>query len=59
MIDRLKKSTKPSTLAKLESSIRSYFSPPLDQKALAAVLQSLKDKKKIAVDGTKVVYSLG
>lgn len=59
VIKLLKKSTKPAKLAGLKSSIRSWFKPPLDGKAVDAIVQSLQSSKKITVDGTKVVYSLG
>jgi hypothetical protein len=54
----LQKASKPATLATLRSTIRARFNPPLDDKQVAAVIQSLKDSKKIAVLGTKVTYAL-
>jgi hypothetical protein len=54
----LRKVSKPATLATLRSSIRARFKPPLDDKQVDAVLQSLQGSKKIAVVGTKVTYSL-
>jgi hypothetical protein len=54
----LQKSSRPATLATLRSSIRARFKPPLDDKQVDAVLQSLQGSKKIAVVGTKVTYSL-
>ena len=51
--------TKPASLSTLRSSIKAFFQPALDEKAVEAVLQSLKDSKKVAVAGTKVSYSLG
>jgi hypothetical protein len=60
VINLLKKtSTKPAKLSSLKSSIKSWFKPPLDDKAVDAIVQSLQSSKKITVDGTKVVYSLG
>ena len=54
----LQKSSRPATLAKLRSSIRARFNPPLDDKQVDAVIQSLQGSKKIAVAGTKVTYAL-
>ena len=54
----LQKVSKPAKLATLRSSIRARFNPPLDDKQVDAVLQSLKGSKKIAIDGTKVTYTL-
>lgn len=54
----LQKASKPATLATLRSTIRARFNPPLDDKQVAAVIQSLKDSKKITVVGTKVTYAL-
>jgi len=54
----LLKVSKPTKLATLRSSIRARFTPPLDDKQVDAVLQSLKGSKKIAIDGAKVTYTL-
>lgn len=54
----LAKSTKPSKVAGLRASIKSWFKPPLDDKAVNAVLQSLQSSKKIIVTGTKVAYAI-
>jgi hypothetical protein len=54
----LAKSTKPSKVSGLRSSIKSWFKPPLDDKAVDAVLQSLQSSKKISINGTKVTYAL-
>jgi hypothetical protein len=54
----LQKVSRPAKLATLRSSIRARFTPPLDDKQVDAVLQSLKGSKKIAVEGTKVTYTL-
>lgn len=54
----LQKVSKPAKLATLRSSIRTRFTPALDDKQVDAVLQSLKGSGKIAVDGTKVTYTL-
>ena len=42
----------------LRSSIKSWFKPALDDKAVEAIVQSLQSTKAIAVDGTKVSYAL-
>jgi len=54
----LQKSSRPATLAKLRTSIRARFNPPLDDKQVDAVVQSLQGSKKIAVTGSKVAYTL-
>lgn len=59
VIKLLKKSTKPAKLSSLKSSIKSWFKPPLDDKAVDAIVQSLQSSKKITVAGTKVDYQLG
>jgi len=59
VIKLLKKSTKPAKLSSLKSSIKSWFKPPLDDKAVDAIVQSLQSSKKIVVSGTKVAYALG
>jgi len=61
VIKRLRgmKAAQPAKLATLQSSVKSWFKPPLDQKAIASIVQSLKDQKKISVSGTKVSYALG
>lgn len=56
---RLKKSTRPTTLAKLTSTLANWFGESWGEKSLNAVLQSLQDSKLIAVTGTKVTYKLG
>lgn len=55
----LAKSTKPSKVAGLRSSIKSWFKPPLDDRDVDAVLQSLQSSRKIVIDGTKVRYAAG
>ena len=50
--------SKPATLSTLRSSIKARFKPALDDKAVDAVLQSLRASKKISVVGTKVTYAL-
>jgi len=57
--ERLKKASKPATLAGLRSSIKSWFNPAPDDKTIDAVLQSLQDSKKLSIVGEKVSYSLG
>ena len=59
VVTRLKKSSKPAKLATLKSSIKSWFKPPMDDKAVAAIVQSLQDQKLITVTGAKVAYALG
>ena len=54
----LTKSTKPSKVAGLRSSIKSWFKPALNDKEVDAVLQSLQSSRKISIDGTKVAYAL-
>jgi hypothetical protein len=55
VVTLLKKSTKPTRLESLKSSIKSWLGPALDEKAVNAIVQGLQDSKKISVDGTKVV----
>lgn len=52
----LAKSTKPSKVSGLRASIKSWIKPALDDKAIDAVLQSLRDTRHIVVVGTKVTY---
>lgn len=59
VIARLKKTTKPAKMSTLKSSIKSWFKPVLDDKAVDAIVQSLQSSKKITVTGTKVAYALG
>lgn len=61
VLERLKsmKAAKPARLVTLKSSIKSWFTPKLDQAQLDAVIQSLTDGKKIKVTGAKVAYALG
>ena len=59
VVDHLKKSTKPAKLSTLRSSIKAWFKPALDDKAVDSILQSLHDSKQVAVSGTKVTYALG
>lgn len=54
----LAKTTKPSKVSGLRSSIKSWFKPPLDDKEVDVVLQTLQSSKKISVNGTKVAYAL-
>ena len=54
----LKKSTRPTTIAKLRSSLKSWYEPAWGEKSVAAVLQSLQDSKIIVLTGTKVTYNL-
>lgn len=58
VIARLKKSSKPAKMTTLRSSIKSWFKPALDDKAVDAIVQSLQSTKAITVDGTKVSYAL-
>lgn len=61
VLARLKrlKAARPATVKTLQSSVRSWFKPAPDAKELASILQSLVDKKKITLTGSKVTYSLG
>jgi hypothetical protein len=54
----LAKSTKPTKVSGLRASIKSWFKPALDDKAVDALLQSLQSSKKIAIDGARVTYAL-
>ncbi|MBA3486993.1 MAG: hypothetical protein H0T88_07380 [Lysobacter sp.] len=60
VLKRLKGMTtsRPTRVTTLQSSIKSFFKPALNDKQLASVIQSLADSKKIAIDGTKVSYTL-
>lgn len=60
VVRRLKRMTanKPTRVATLQSSIKSYFKPALNDKQVASVVQSLTDSRKIVIDGTKVTYAL-
>jgi len=58
VIEHLRKSTKPAKLSTLRSSIKAWFKPALDDKAVDAILQSLKDSKNVTVSGSKVSYAL-
>lgn len=58
VVARLKKSSKPAKMTTLRSSIKSWFKPALDDKAVDAIVQSLQGTGKITVDGTKVAYAL-
>jgi hypothetical protein len=51
-------SSKPTRMATLQSTIKSFFKPALNDKQLASVIQSLADSKKIVISNTKVTYSL-
>lgn len=53
------KANRPRTLKTLGASVRSWFKPALDDKALAALLDQLAKAGKIKVDGSKVAYALG
>lgn len=50
------KASRPKTVSALRSSIKSWFTPALSTTQLDSVMQSLIDKKKIEVSGTKVTY---
>ena len=58
VVARLKKSSKPAKMTTLRSSIKSWFKPALDDKAVDAVVQALQGTGQIKVDGTKVAYAL-
>lgn len=53
------KAAKPAKLKTLQSSLRSWFKPALKQDEVGALITALRTSKKISVDGTKVVYTLG
>ena len=61
VIERLKglKAAKPAKLKTLQSSLKSWFKPALKPDEVGTVVAALQDAKKIRVDGTKVVYTLG
>lgn len=58
VVARLKKSSKPAKMITLRSSIKSWFKPALDEKAVDAIVQALQGSGQIKVDGTKVAYAL-
>ena len=58
VVARLKKSSKPAKMTTLRSSIKSWFQPTLDEKAVDAIVQALQGSGQIKVDGTKVAYAL-
>lgn len=58
VVARLRKSSKPARISTLRSSIKTWFKPALDDKAVDAIVQSLQSSAAIAVDGTKVSYAL-
>ena len=51
-------SSRPTRAMMLRSSIKSFFKPALNDKQVASVIQSLADRKKIVIEGTKVSYAL-
>jgi hypothetical protein len=55
---RLKKATRPRSLATLRSTLMAWFGTAWGEKSVASVLQSLQDSKIVVVDGTKVSYAL-
>jgi len=57
-VARLKISTRPTTIAKLRSSLMSWFKGEWGEKSVDAILQSLQDSKVVVVSGTKVTYKL-
>ena len=61
VIKRLKglKAAKPATLKTLQSSMKSWFKPALKLDEVASVVAALQASKKIIVNGTKVLYTLG
>lgn len=58
VIAYLAKSTKPSRVSGLRASIKSWFKPVLDEKAIDSVMQSLQSSGKIVIDDTQVAYAL-
>jgi hypothetical protein len=61
IVTRLKglKAARPATLKTLQSSLRSWFKPPMAPTEVASVIKSLTDGKQITLEGTKVKYTLG
>lgn len=59
IVEKLKKSSQPTTILEFRSMIRSSFTPNLEDKQIDAILQSLKDTRKVSVVGIKVSYTLG
>ncbi len=61
VIERLKglKHAKPATLKTLTSSLNAWATPAPGARVVPQVIASLKDRKLISVDGTKVSYRLG
>ena len=61
VVKRLKglKAAKPATLKTLQSSLKSWFKPALKADVVASVVAALQASKKIRVNGTKVLYTLG
>lgn len=59
VVARLKISTRPTTIAKLRSSLMSWYKAEWGEKVVDAVIQSLQDSKAVVVAGTKVSYNLG
>jgi hypothetical protein len=51
------KASRPRTLKTLGASVRSWFKPALDDKALAALLDQLVKVGRIKIDGSKVTYA--
>lgn len=58
VIGYLLKSTKPTRISGLWSSIKSWFKPALNDSAVDAVVQSLRSSGKVGIVGTKVSYAL-
>lgn len=56
VLRRLAVMSKPTKVATLQSSIKAFFKPALNDKQVASVVQSLADSRKIVIDGTKVTY---
>jgi hypothetical protein len=59
VVARLKKSTRPTTIAKLRAMLLSWYEKEWGEKSVSAVLQSLQDSKIVTVTGTKAAYDLG
>ena len=60
VIERLKgmKNSKPATLKTLTSSLNAWSKPAPGARVVPQVIASLKDRKLISVEGTKVSYRL-
>jgi hypothetical protein len=58
VVARFKKSTRPTTIAKLRAMLLSWYEDDGGEKAVSAVLQSLQDSKIVTASGAKAAYNL-